>query len=96
MYLKADSDIYGNKEFFTADDFRRILDLIDGYRKAPYYICEIRRDDVSDKHGRIDVEIELVDEHNHWIRQKLLIMDGELIDGAAFHARCREWYKHIV
>ena len=92
MFLKADSDIYGHVERFTAKDFRYILDLIDGYRNAPYNICEIRRDDVHDKHGRIDIEIEFIDEHNHWCRQKLLIMNGELIDGTAFHARRDEWY----
>jgi hypothetical protein len=93
MFLKADSDIYGNIERFTADDFRHILDLIDAYRKAPYNICEIRRDDVRDEHGRIDIEIEFIDEYNHWVRQKLLIMNGELIDGVTFHERRNEWYK---
>lgn len=92
MFLKADSDIYGNIERFTSSDFRHILDLIDGYRKAPYNICEIRRDDVHDQHGRIDIEIEYIGENGHWIRQKLLILNGELIDGKAFHERHDEWY----
>ena len=92
MFLKADSDIYGNIERFTSSDFRHILDLIDGYRKAPYNICEIRRDDIYDQHGRIDIEIEYIDENGHWIRQKLLILNGELIDGTAFHERHDEWY----
>lgn len=92
MFLKADSDIFGNIERFTASDFRHILDLIDGYRNAPYNICEIRRDDIHDEHGRIDIEIEYINDHGHWIRQKLLILNGELIDGAAFHTRHSEWY----
>lgn len=92
MFLKADRDTYGNRECVSAVDLRHILDLIDGYKKTHYNICEIRRDNIRDEHGRIDIEIEFADEHGHWVRQKLLIMNGELIDGVSFHKRCREWY----
>ena len=92
MFLKADRDIYDNIERVTASYLRHILDLIDGYRQKPYNICEIRRDDVHDKNGRVDIEIEYIDD-NRQIRQKLLILNDELIDGAAFHARYEEWYN---
>lgn len=93
MYIKADYDLYGNKEYFTSIDFRHILDLIDGYTKTPYRICEIRRDDINDTNGRIDIEIEYIDSNGRLIHQKLLILKDELIDGDAFHKRHDEWYK---
>ena len=95
MFLKADYDIYGNKECLTSNDLRQVLDLIDKYMSLPYNICEIRRDDVNDKHGRYDIEIEYRDTNNHPIRRKLLILNGELINGAMFHARHNEWYNPI-
>ena len=93
MFLKADSDIYGNREKFTSEDFKNILRLIDEYKKEPYYISEIRRDDMYDEHGRIDIEIEYQNKNGQLVRQKLLILNGELIDGLAFHKRHSEWYK---
>jgi len=94
MILKASKDIFGNVEFFTADKFRHILDLIDEYMKdEPYTIHEIRQDDIKDKLGRIDIEIRFTDDNGNLIQQKLLILNDELIDGVTFHKRYNEWYK---
>lgn len=90
MFLKADRDLYGNSEHLTSDDFRHILDLVDNYKKSPYAIREIRRDDVKDPHGRIDIEILYINENKDLICQKLLILDGELLDGEMFHKKWRE------
>jgi len=87
MQLIAEYDLHGNREHLTSSDLRRILDLIDGYMSIPYQIKEIWRDDVNDKNGRIDIEVEYIDNKKHLIRQKLLILNDELIDGKTFHKR---------
>ena len=87
MFLEANTDLYGRNEHFTSSDFRAILDALDAYFKVPYVIREIRRDDLQDPTGRVDIEVEYINSGNLPIRQKLLIMDGELLDGKAFHAR---------
>ena len=92
MFIKASSDLYGKTEYFTASDFRHMLYLIDGYVKTGYRICEIRRADIDDKNGRIDIEVEYLDSKGHLIHQKLLILNDELIDGKMFHERHDEWY----
>ena len=91
MYLTAEKDIYGNSQNFTSDKFRRILDLLNGYMKYPYTICEMRQDNVNDPHGRIDIEVRYTNENNRIIHQKLLILDDELIDGSTFHKRYEEF-----
>ena len=92
MFLKAGKDIYGNREEFTSDKLRRILNLIDGYMKdIPYTIHEIRQDDTKDKNGRVDIEIRYVDKKNCLVQQKLLILNDELVDGETFHNRYKEW-----
>ena len=94
MILRAGQDDFGNIEHFTSNNLRRILDLIDGYMKdVPYTISEIRQDDVNDKYGRVDIEIRYVNKNHQSIQQKLLILNGELIDGEMFHKRFHEWYK---
>lgn len=93
MYINADYDLYGNAERLTSDDFRRILDLIDGYMKVPYRIVKIWRDDTKDPNRRIDIEVEYADQNGRLVVQKLLILKDELIDGLTFHKRYREWYK---
>lgn len=93
MYLKANEDIFGNLEHFTSNDFRHILDLLDGYMKdIPYTIHKIWQDNVKDEFGRVDIEVRYVDEKNNLIQQKLLILNDELIDGNMFHERYDEWY----
>ena len=96
MFVKATCDLYGKTEYFTASDFRHIMDLMDGYVKTGYRICEIRRDDIDDKNGRIDIEVEYLDSKGHLIHQKLLILNDELIDGKMFHERHDEWYPPKV
>lgn len=97
MFLTATQDIYGAVERFSANDFRHILDLIDGYmKKRPYYVCEIHRDDIRDPRGRVDIEIEYVDDHGYPIRQKLLILDDEIVDGTMFHKKYSKLYKSEV
>ena len=92
MNIKATQDIFGHVEFFTADDFRHILDLIDGYMKGiPYTIQEIWQDDITDPFGRIDIEIRYNNEKEQLMQQKLLILNDELIDGITFHKRYKEW-----
>ena len=93
MILRADTDNFGRIENFTADQLRHILNLIDGYMTVPYTIHEIRQDDIKDPHGRIDIEVRFMNEKNHLIQQKLLILDDELIDGKTFHKRFKEWYS---
>lgn len=93
MILTARQDIYGIPEFFTAKRLRQILDLLDSYmNEKPYHICEIRQDDVNDKHGRVDIEIRYTDENHRLYEQKLLILNDEVIDGRTFHKRYSEWY----
>lgn len=92
MFFVAGQDIYGRREHVRPADVRRILDLIDGYMDADYEICEIRQDDSLDENGRIDIEVQYVDKSNVTIRQKLLILNNEIIDGTTFHMRYKEWF----
>lgn len=92
MFFVAGQDIYGRREHVKPADVRRILDLIDGYMNTDYEICEIRRDDSIDKNGRIDIEVQYVNKDGATIRQKLLILNDEIIDGLTFHARYKEWF----
>lgn len=93
MILNAYNDDYGNVERLTADELRHILDLIDEYMNGiPYVLCEIRRDNINDLHGRIDVAVRYINEKNHIVEQKLLILDDAIIDGKTFHKRFSEWY----
>ena len=95
MIIKATQDIFGHIEFFTADDFRHIFDLIDGYMKGtPYTIQEIEQDDITDRLGRIDIQIRYNNEQGYLMEKKLLILNDELIDGKTFHERYDEWYGH--
>jgi len=88
MFMTFGKDSYGHNEIVTADKLRHILDLLDEYMKGEEYsILEIRCENVTDKNGRIDIEIQ-----RGPILQKLLILKDEVIDGAAFHARRSEWY----
>ena len=92
MLLKAGVDLFGDLERFTSIQFRRILDLIDGYMGAiPYNIAEIRQDNILDPLGRIDVEVRF-EKNGLMISQKLLILNDELIDGKTFHSRYEELY----
>lgn len=93
MVLTAGQDIYGKYENFTNTKLRRILDLIDGYVKnESYTIYEIRQDNVNDPYGRVDIEIGYKNNADTIIRQKLLILNDELIDGNEFHKRYNMWY----
>lgn len=96
MLLKAETDIYGHAVQLTSADLRRFLDLIDGYMKVPYTIHEIRQDNVHDLNGRVDIEVCYNNEKNQQVRQKLLILNNELIDGKTFHKRYDEWYGEII
>jgi len=96
MLLKAETDIYGHAVQLTSADLRRFLDLIDGYMKVPYTIHEIRQDNVHDLNGRVDIEVCYNNEKNQQVRQKLLILNNELIDGKTFHKRHDEWYGEIT
>ena len=58
----------------------------------PYVLCEIRRGNINDLHGRIDVAVRYINEKNHIVEQKLLILDDVIIDGKTFHKRFSEWY----
>lgn len=93
MQLIAGHDSFGNRENFTSDQMRHILDLIDGYMKVPYTIHDIYIDNVFDKHGRVDITVEFYDQNSMLVQQKLLILDDELIDGPEFHRRYKTWYE---
>lgn len=41
---------------------------------------------------RYDIDIVYTDQDNHLIRQKLLMLKGELLDGLEFHNRFKEFY----
>lgn len=92
MFFEANKDIYGNPETVTSGYLSAILLLLDGYMNRSYAIREIRRDNVKDPNGRVDVEVEYLDENDRMIRQKLLILNGEVVDGLTFHKRYKEWY----
>ena len=95
MFLTAKTDLLGNPKSLSSAQLRHILDQIDEYMKGKEYsIWEIRQEDIKDAHGRIDIEIMYENEENHLPRtQKLLILDGELVDGVTFHKRFHEWYS---
>lgn len=93
MELRARRDLFGNPTFFTAEKFRNILDLLDNYMKGTRYaIAEMWENDIKDPNGRIDIEILFENPEHQMIQQKLLVLNGELIDGKTFHARYNEWY----
>ncbi len=86
-------DDFGKVVEITSNDIRHLMDLLDGYMgDKPYHICEFWRSDVNEKNGRIDVEIGYIGDKGIPIRQKLLILNDEVIDGKAFHERHDEWY----
>lgn len=93
MILKVDQENLKKVGFSSPDELSHIIDLIDAYMEIPYTIYELRRDDINDPHGRVDIEIRFVDEKNCPIQQKLLILDDEVVDGMAFHKRYKEWYS---
>lgn len=91
MFLQANQDSYGHPVNLTSNKLRNILELLDKYMDGKEYtICEIRQDNINDKNQRIDVEI--CYKTNFTIRQKLLILKGEVLDGNSFHKRYHEWY----
>lgn len=92
MDLQAKTDVYGNPVNLTSKKLRDILDALDNYyREEPYTIWEIRQDNVKDKNDRYDIEVDLPNRGlGHG--QKLLFLNGELIDGKTFHKRYNEWY----
>lgn len=93
MTFNAELDNFGNPEAFTSDKIRKILDLLDNYMgNKPYTIVEMWQDNVKDANDRIDVSIKFENDKGFPIRQKLLILKGELIDGVTFHKRYKEWY----
>lgn len=93
MFLIARCDSFGNAQHLTSKRLRRILDLLDTYMAGKKYdILEIRQENVKDPVERIDIEVAFVDENNHLMGQKLLILNDELIDGLTFHKRFDEWY----
>lgn len=96
MFLQAKRDIFNNPTFLTSQKLRNILDLLDEYMgDTPYYILEIREDDVKEKNGRIDIEI-LYEKEKALVTQKLLLLNGEIIDGITFHKRFEEWYPRKI
>ena len=48
------------------------------------------------RNQRFDIEIRYVDARNHLIQQKLLMLNGEVLDGKEFHKRFREFYPEEV
>ena len=86
-------DDFGKVVEITSNDIRHLMDLLDGYMgDKPYHICEFWRSDINEKNGRIDVEIGYIGDKGIPIRQKLLILNDEVIDGKTFHERHDEWY----
>ena len=76
----------------------KVLDAVDIYRKAKLPDCENvniisveKNVSVHDDNDRVDIEILYIKE-KHLIRQKLLMMKDEIIDGAEFHKRFNEFY----
>lgn len=88
-----DKDLWGRPLNWTAEIISRILNMLDDYVSVPYSVTELRQDDANDKNGRIDVEITYANAKGQLTWQKLLVMNGELIDGITFHKRYNEWYS---
>lgn len=85
------TDDYGN----TVDLTTKMPDIIvalDKYICVPYGVVELRQSNVNDPHGRIDLSAEYTPVGKRKVRQKFLVMNGELIDGDTFHKRYHEWY----
>ena len=56
-------------------------------------LCEVENSVWTDpKNQRYDVVIQYVSDEDKRIRQKLLILKGEVIDGKTFHERYHEFY----
>lgn len=92
MKITAYEDIFGRQEHLTSDKLRQILSLIDDYmHNTPYDILDIHEDDSCDPNGRIDIIIRFTQDEK-LVEQKLLILNGELIDRETFHKRFSEWY----
>ena len=83
LYLKEITDILVKVQKYTEDKKLKDATLV--------YFEDSRWEDPINQ--RFDIDIQYVDETtNHYIRQKLLILKGEVIDGETFHKRYNEFY----
>jgi hypothetical protein len=77
------------------DDVAEIVRLVKDYCDAHGY-KNVRLDEVEtgfdDKNKRKDITIFYTDDYNCSMMQRLLILNGELIDGKEFHKRIKEFY----
>ncbi len=87
---------WDNKEW-ELDKVAEIINKVKDYCdkkgiKASLYEVEDQSSNPGEKNERFDVEIRYFNEKNILIQQKLLILNGEVVDGKEFHKRFNEFY----
>lgn len=71
---------------------KKVLDYAKANNLADVMLCSVEDNTCDDKaNQRYDVEI-CFTKNGQLIRQKLLILKGEVIDGNEFHKRINEFY----
>lgn len=92
MYLNG-RDAYGRESFLTSAKLKEILGKIDDFLFGKkYFIREIRQDDTNSALQRYDIEVIIEEQDGKLWWQKLLLLNGEVVDGKTFHRRYKEWY----
>lgn len=84
---------------WTVQEVLDIASLIDDYCKSSNIknaeLCSVESNCLADpENQRYDIEICYSNEAEMLIRQKLLILKGEVVDGKEFHKRFKEFYKN--
>lgn len=74
-------------ETLTSTELKKILEDVEAFLGKPFTLLELQKEK-DDPHGRIDLWVT----YEGIFTQKLLIMNGEVIDGETFHERFEEWY----
>ena len=85
VLVKVTSSFFG--ETLTSTELKKILEDVEAFLGKPFTLLELQKEK-DDPHGRIDLWVT----YEGIFTQKLLIMDGEVIDGETFHERFEEWY----
>lgn len=86
MYLLKETRSFIG-ETLTSKELRKILEDVEAFLGKPFSLVELEMEK-DDPNGRIDLWVS----YEGMMLQKLLVMNGEVIDGKAFHERIEEWY----
>lgn len=89
VLVKVTSSFFG--ETLTSTELKKILEDVEAFLGKPFTLLELQKEKDA-PHGRIDLWVT----YEGIFTQKLLIMDGEVIDGETFHKRFEEWYPRRV